>query len=494
MFKFYITTPIYYPNAKPHIGSAYTTLVADSLARLYRSLGYKVFFLTGIDEHGEKIYKIAKKHGQKPKEYVDKIVEIYKHIWKRMDITYDRFIRTSDKDHEKKVKEILELVYKKGDIYKSKYEGYYCVDCESYYTEKDLIDGKCPYHLKKLEKRTVDSYFFKLSKYKQKLLELYEINREFLPPNYRENIIQRVKELKDISISRPKSQLQWGIELPFDKSHVTYVWFDALINYISGIQQTNMDFWPPDVQLMGKDIIWFHTTLWPAMLMSIGLDLPKREIAHGFLTVDNKKMSKSLGNIVDPETVIDTWGSDALRYYLLFKVPFGNDGDFSWKIFKEMYAKELIGNIGNLANRIVVLSNKILKNVEPFNVDDTLAIKFEFVKTTLRNFAKINNTEGIITNGFWKAISFFTDLNTYLNENEIWKTKDKNAMLNALEGLFVSSSLLGPILPSAANNIAHAFGLKKPVDINMLKPFGQNVKQLPNVKRLILYKKVEENG
>ncbi len=492
MQKFYVTTPIYYPNARPHLGSAYTTLIADSFARLYRSLGYEVFFLTGVDEHGEKIERTARAKGFSPKEFVDKMAVEFKKAWKKMDITYDRFIRTTDEDHEETVKDILAKIYNKDDIYRGKYEGYYCVACERYYTEKDLVDGKCPYHLKPVEKRKIDSYFFKLSKYKDRLIEFYNSNPSFLPPNYKREILDRLSELKDLSISRPKEQLSWGIELPFDEKHVTYVWFDALLNYLSGIgyisnKSLYQQFWPPDIEIMGKDIIWFHCVIWPAILMSAGLELPKRQVAHGFLTVDGRKMSKSLGNVVDPVEVVERWGHDALRYYLLFKVPFGSDGDFSWKIFEEMYSKELVGNIGNLANRIVVLSHKLLNDVVEFEVDERLSREVNTIIDNLNILSKNLDVERIISEGYSRVISFAGMLNAYLNEKEVWKTKDKNDMMNLLESLYILSVLLEPILPQASEKISSLFDGRK--RISELKPFGKNVSKLPSEKRVILYKK-----
>ena len=275
--KFYVTTPIYYATDIPHIGHAYTTLAADVLARYYKLKGENVFFLTGTDEHGKKVEKAAKKKGKSPKEFVDKLIPKFKTAWKNLNINYDRFIRTTDKDHEKVVREVLKKVYEKGDIYLGEYEGYYCTECEAYYTERDAPDNVCPIHKKPLEKLNEQSYFFKLSKYQYKLLRLYKENPNFISPkNRKQEIINRVKEgLKDLSISR--TSFDWGIKLPFDNKHITYVWFDALLNYYSATREKGKEkFWPPDVQLIGKDIIWFHCVYWPAMLMSAGISLPKK--------------------------------------------------------------------------------------------------------------------------------------------------------------------------------------------------------------------------
>ena len=292
--KFYVTTPIYYPNDVPHIGHAYTTIAADVLARWNKVLGKDVFLLTGTDDHGKKILDAAKKHGKKPKEFVDELIPEFKNAWKKLNVEYDRFIRTTDKDHEEVVKKVLQKVFEKGDIYLGNYEGFYCTGCEAYYTEKDLVNGCCPIHKTKIEKLKEESYFFKLSKYQKKLLEFYKNNPEFISPkNIRQEIINRVKEgLQDLSISR--TSFDWGIKLPFDKKHICYVWFDALFNYYSGAGK----FWPADAHIIGKDILWFHTVYWPAFLMSAGIKLPKKIFAHGWWTLGKEKNSKSRGKVI----------------------------------------------------------------------------------------------------------------------------------------------------------------------------------------------------
>ncbi len=310
--KFYVTTPIYYPNDVPHIGHAYTTIAADILNRWYKLKGFETRFLTGTDEHGKKIEKAAKAKGKNPREFVEGLVPKFKDAWKKLEIEYDRFIRTTDKDHEKKVREILEKVYKKGDIYLGEYKGYYCTECEAYYTEKDLKEGCCPTHKIKIEKLKEPSYFFRLSKYQDKLVKLYEKNPKLiLPPFRRKEIINRLKEgLQDLSISR--TGFSWGIPLPFDKKHVTYVWFDALLNYVSGAK----GFWPADLHLIGKDILWFHTVIWHAILLSADLELPKSVFAHGWWTFNKEKISKSRGKVINVDELINIAGADSARYFL----------------------------------------------------------------------------------------------------------------------------------------------------------------------------------
>jgi len=354
MTKFYVTTPVYYPNDVPHIGHAYTTIVADALARWHKLKGDKVRFLTGTDEHGKKMENTAKEKGKKPKEFVDKLVPKFKEAWKKLNIEYDRFIRTTDKDHEKKVREILQKVYDKGDIYLGEYEGYYCTGCEAYYTEKGLENGCCPIHKKKVDKLKEPSYFFKLSKYSDKLLKLYKENPKLILPKFRRNeVINRIKEgLQDLSISR--TSFSWGIPLPFDEKHIAYVWFDALLNYVSGAG----DFWPADVHLIGKDILWFHTVIWHSMLLSAGLKLPKTVFAHGWWTFDKEKISKSRGKVINVDELISIAGVDSARYFLFRETPFGDDGDFSEKALIARHNNELANKLGNLVSRVSSLVEK----------------------------------------------------------------------------------------------------------------------------------------
>lgn len=479
--KFYVTTPIYYPNDIPHIGHAYTTIAADVLSRWNKLLGKNVFFLTGTDEHGKKIQETAQKQGKEPKEFVDALIPEFKSAWEKLNLKYDRFIRTTDKDHEKVVKFILEAMNKKGDIYLGSYEGLYCTACEAYYTEKDAVDGCCPIHKKPLENIKEESYFFKLSKYQKPLLDLYKNNPDFISPAYRkQEVINRVKEgLQDLSISR--TSFDWGIQLPFDKKHICYVWVDALSNYISGIGFLNdkklfKKFWPADVHLVGKDIIWFHTVYWPAMLLSAGIEPPNKVFAHGWWTVNGEKMSKSLGNVINIDQLISFAGVDSARYFLLRSTPFGEDGDFSSKTLIERHNNELANKLGNLVSRVSTLAYTIgLEKSKP--LDSSSLVK--------RVSAHLDNLE------FDKALNeifAFIDLaNLYIQQKKPWETKDKKVLYQLAGAIKDSTILLSPFIPETAEKIAKVFNfeislkaIKKPLEIK------------PITKAEILFKKIDE--
>jgi methionyl-tRNA synthetase len=362
----YITTPIYYVNDVAHIGHAYTTIIADMLARHSKLLGYDTFFLTGTDEHGQKIEESAKLRGKTPKEYADEISSKFRNLWDDFGICYDKFIRTTDEEHKSGVQAAFSKMYENGDIYKGHYEGYYCVSCETFFTEKQLIDNEfCPDCGKPTNLVKEESYFFALSKYEQKLLDWYENNPNcILPKSKRNEIINFVQNgLKDLSISR--TSFDWGVKLPEafnEPKHVMYVWLDALLNYITALgyggDEANMKYWPAKVQLVGKDILRFHAIYWPAFLMSLGLPLPKHIAAHGWWTRDGQKMSKSKGNVVNPKEVADAYGLDAFRYFMLREVPFGQDGDFSQKALMDRINSDLGNDFGNLINRVIGMSGK----------------------------------------------------------------------------------------------------------------------------------------
>ncbi len=474
--KFYVTTPIYYPNDVPHIGHAYTTIAADIIARWHKLKGEKVWLLTGTDEHGKKIENTAKEHGLKSKEFVDSLIPKFKAAWKKLNIEYDRFIRTTDKDHEKAVQEILKIVYDNGDIYLGNYEGHYCTGCEAYYTEKDLLDGCCPIHKTKIEKLKEESYFFRLSKYRDKLFSLYDKNPEFILPSFRRNeITSRVKEgLQDLSISR--TSFNWGIPLPFDKKHVTYVWFDALLSYYTGAGK-KQEFWPPEVHLIGKDILWFHSVIWPAMLMSAGIKLPKMVFAHGWWTFDKEKISKSGGKVINVDELVSIAGADSARYFLFRETSFGQDGDFSEKALINRHNNELADKLGNLVSRVSTLAEKY---------------GIEKIENKLLKILKLNEIEKHTENfEFDKALNLvfeFIDVcNEYVQKNKLWETKDKKKLYELADSIKAVSILLFPFMPSSCEKISKQFGFK----IKSLKQVKEPLKATKIKKAEILFKKIK---
>ena len=365
--KFYVTTPIYYVNGPPHIGHAYTTIAADTIARYKKNMGYDVFFATGTDEHGQKIAKAAQEAKCAPQEFVDKIVDKFKGLWKELNLDYTDFIRTTEQRHVEKVRYFLNKLHEKGDIYKGEYEGWYCVPCESFFPESHLIQDKCPDCGRDVDWLKETSYFFKLSEYQDWLINEYIKKNNPIWPQSRQNEILSFLEknkLSDLCISRPKHRLEWGIELPFDKDHVTYVWFDALINYVSILDTRGKlkEFWPCDYHLIGKDILRPHAVYWPIMLHALGMQPPKKIVAHGWWKMDGDKMSKSKGNVVDPHLLIEEFGLDSLRYFLLREVPFGSDGVFSREKIINRLNSDLANDLGNLVSRSVK-KKKELQNV-----------------------------------------------------------------------------------------------------------------------------------
>ena len=454
--KFYITTPVYYPNDIPHIGHAYTTIAADVLARWHKLLGEDVFFLTGTDEHGKKIENTAHKNNKKPKEFVNELIPKFKDAWKKLGINYDRFIRTTDQDHKKTVQDLLKIVHKKGDIYLGEYEGLYCTACEAYYLEKDVQNKECPIHKKPLELLKEKSYFFKLSKYQNKLLELYKKNPEFIQPEYRKKeIINRVKEgLNDLSISR--TSFKWGIEIPFDKTHITYVWFDALSNYLTGIGYPNKKykkFWPADIHLVGKDILWFHSVIWPAMLISAGIKTPKTVFAHGWWTFDKEKISKSSGKVININELISIAGADSARYFLFRETPFGDDGDFSEQALIERNNSELANKLGNLVSRV-----------------SALAEKYSIKKTQNKLIKKLNikkiekHFENYELDKVLNEIFSFIDIcNLYIQDKKPWEEKCKNKqeiLYELSDSIKAIAILLSPFISETSEKISKTFNFK----------------------------------
>ncbi|MBU2615750.1 MAG: class I tRNA ligase family protein [Nanoarchaeota archaeon] len=450
MKKFYVTTAIDYPNAEPHIGHAYQKVIADVLSRWHKQKGEDVWFLTGTDEHGKKVQESAEKAGKKPREFVDELSVKFKEAWESLDVDYDRFIRTTDKDHEKLVQEVIKKSNDNGDIYFGEYEGLYCTGCEAYYTEKDLVDGKCPLHNRPLEVLKEESYFFRLSKYQNFLLDLYKKHPEFILPKERRNeIVSRVKEgLKDLSISR--TSFDWGIKFPLNEKHIVYVWFDALFNYLTGAGN-NGEFWPADVHILGKDNSWFHCVYWPAFLKSAGYELPKTVLVNGFLTFNGKKISKSLGNSISPITLVEKFGTDAIRYYLCRNFVFGEDGDFSEDVLFERYNNELANKLGNLISRVSSLIEKngvektdvkLLKKLDEGKIENYIG-SFEFDKALNEIFA------------------FVDTCNEYVQDKKPWETGDKKILYELKESILKIADLLWPFIPESSEKITKRFSEKK---------------------------------
>jgi len=493
--KFYVTTPIYYVNDIPHLGHAYTTIAADTVARFYRLRGYDVFFLTGTDEHGLKIQKKAEELGISPQELVDRNAQRFKELWKFLGIEYSRFIRTTEPEHVKFVQEIFEECYKRGDIYLGEYEGWYCVGCEEFKSESELEEGNiCPIHGRKCEYIREPSYFFRLSKYQEKLLELYESNPRFIQPDYRRNeIISFVKQgLKDLSVTRPRNRVKWGIPVPFDPDHTIYVWFDALFNYISALGEKVNLYWPADLHLVGKDILRFHTVYWPAFLMSLGYELPKEVFAHGWWTVEGKKMSKTLGNVVNPYEVVKEYGLDEVRYFLLREVPFGQDGDFSKKALLNRINGELANEIGNLYSRVLNMSLKFLGGEVQGSRDSSYENFVREVIDKYENFMREVN--------FYKAIEeilrFSSFLNKYVDEKQPWKLHKEGrreelgkTLYTLVDGLFILTHMLYPITPFKMTKALEMLGESS--FSQTLKPY---LKEKYKVKeRSILFPRKDEN-
>ncbi len=489
---FYITTPIYYPSGKFHIGTAFTTVAADTMARYKKMKGFDTRFLTGLDEHGQKIEELAKKNNKEPQEYVDEMAKMAKDLWKMMEIENDDFIRTTEERHTKIAQNIFDKFMEQGDIYKGKYKGLYCMPCETYYTESQLVDGKCPDCGREVKLMEEEAYFFNMKKYEQKLIKFYEDNPEFLQPEFRkqEMLNNFIKPgLEDLCVSR--TSFKWGIPVKKDPKHVIYVWVDALTNYITALGYGSSDdtlfkkYWPADVQIVGKDIVRFHAIYWPIFLMALKLPLPKKIYAHGFIMMKDGKMSKSKGNVIYPETLISRYGLDAVKYFLLRELPYGQDGVFSPEGFVERFNSDLCNDLGNLLNRTIAMCNKYFDGIVPAyngklnepdsDLEDYAIKQIEKMQENIEELKLDTSLEEI-----WKLIS---RTNKYIDETTPWtlakeenKEKLASVIYHLIENLRRIGIALRPFMKNTSSKILKQIGIMDE-NVNF-----DNMDKYPNIK------------
>ncbi|MCI9138503.1 MAG: methionine--tRNA ligase [Lachnospiraceae bacterium] len=470
--KYYITTAITYTSGKPHIGNSYEIVLADSIARFKRKQGYDVYFQTGTDEHGQKIEIKAKEAGVTPKEFVDQVASQVQGIWDLMDTSYDKFIRTTDNAHKEQVQKIFKKLYDQGDIYKGSYEGLYCTPCESFWTESQLVEGKCPDCQREVKPAKEEAYFFKMSKYADRLIEHIHAHPEFIQPVSRKNEMMNnflLPGLQDLCVSR--SSFQWGIPVDFDSKHIIYVWLDALSNYITGIgydangesSEEYKKMWPADLHLIGKDIIRFHTIYWPIFLMALGEPLPKQIFGHPWLLQGDGKMSKSKGNVLYADQLAEFFGVDPVRYFVLHEMPFDNDGVISWELLIERLNTDLANTLGNLVNRTISMSNKYFQGiVSNKEVMEEVDEELKAVVTGTKEKVEAKMEELRVADALTEIFTLFKRCNKYIDETEPWNlAKDENkkdrlatVLYNLVEGITIGASMLEPFMPSTAGKIA----------------------------------------
>ena len=487
--KYYITTAIAYASAKPHIGNTYEIIMADAIARYKRMVGYDVFFMTGTDEHGQKIEKKAIEAGMSPKEYVDKTAAVVKDIWDLMNTSYDKFIRTTDADHEKTVQQIFKKLYDQGDIYKSEYEGWYCTDCEAFFTDAQLVDGKCPDCGREVHREKEESYFFKMSKYADQLIKYIEDHPEFIQPESRKNemINNFLKPgLQDLCVSR--TSFKWGVPVTFDDKHVIYVWIDALSNYITGIgydtenpSEQYKKLWPADLHLIGKDIIRFHTIYWPIMLLALGEPLPKQVFGHPWMLVGEDKISKSRGNAIYADDLVNFFGVDAIRYFSLHEMPFAQDGSITWELVIERINSDLANVYGNLVNRTIAMTNKYFNGQLTNNfVNDSLDEEIKNVALETVKLVDKKMDDLRVADAIEAVLELLRRLNKYVDETSPWALAKDEANLprlntvlyNLLEGIRFATVLISPFMPETAENVFKQINTSK-TDYDSIQSWGQ---------------------